>query len=413
MKKYFILAMLSLLCKPSFAQEGEFDVYPNGLIYSENTMGKLSYIVDSLNLKYKTCDLGQVYFSKFQTIGHIVNLKEGNLMAAKQDIEANMNYEDFVAKYPQVEVQENNLIVRYQYKDYDNSDIVKFSEVSLRNSYGFSLRFGSELEKYSGDDVPRWILKYSPKSEYGDASISAFFFPEKFQSQVIPENYARMIGYADCMIDTTANKLKEEAEYGWVSLPKNWQKLSPKKQEKLLEEMRETKVIGSCSMDNRPRLHAINIAMLSAETTNWEVFLRAHLDIMNDRFDRTTDGSYAWAARKTYIKELEELEISVVDLILGISFRIENPSMNHYYGNISRIGRALSETQQPELIEKELLAIIENADLDHFNRILAYFLFDSYLYYLSEDKDIESKKAQLKNAIQTLPPFLAEKIKIE
>ena len=50
-------------------------------------------------------------------------------------------------------------------------------------------------------------------------------------------------------------------------------------------------------MDNSPRIHALNIAKLSAETINWEVFLRAHLDIMKDKFERMSDGSYAFGGR--------------------------------------------------------------------------------------------------------------------
>ncbi|MBK7503592.1 MAG: hypothetical protein IPI52_00240, partial [Bacteroidetes bacterium] len=126
---------------------------------------------------------------------------------------------------------------------------------------------------------------------------------------------ADKIGYSDCLIDTIATKFKSDAKSGWVDLPENWQNLSEKKKEKLLDEMRSTKVVGGCSQDSRPREHAINIAMLSAEVTNWEVFLKSHLDIMNDRFDRMSDGSYAYAQRKTYIKELEELDINVLAFI--------------------------------------------------------------------------------------------------
>src|SRR5690606_2706951 len=120
---------------------------------------------------------------------------------------------------------------------------------------------------------------------------------------------------------------------------------SAKRKGRLLQRMRHTKVVGSCSQDASPRIHAINIALVSAETTNWEVFLKAHLDIMNDKFDRMSDGNYAYAQRKTYIKELEELNINVIDLLLGISLRIENPANNHYYGNIGRLGRAISESK--------------------------------------------------------------------
>jgi len=76
-------------------------------------------------------------------------------------------------------------------------------------------------------------------------------------------------------------------------------------------------------MDSSPRYHELSIAELAEETVNWEIFLRSHLDIMNDNFNRMSDGSYAWAGRKTYIKELEILYINVLDLVLGISIRIE------------------------------------------------------------------------------------------
>ncbi len=49
-------------------------------------------------------------------------------------------------------------------------------------------------------------------------------------------------------------------------------------------------------------------------------------------FDRMSDGSYAYAGRKTYLKELEELNLDVVDLILGLSLRAENMAEKHYVG---------------------------------------------------------------------------------
>ena len=91
---------------------------------------------------------------------------------------------------------------------------------------------------------------------------------------------------------------------------------------------RSREVIGFCSQDQSPRIHAKKIALLAAETVNWETFLRAHLNIMNDNFARASDGSYAWAARQTYIRELEELEINVPDLLFGICLQTENYNNN-------------------------------------------------------------------------------------
>lgn len=175
---------------------------------------------------------------------------------------------------------------------------------------------------------------------------------------------------------------------------------------KALEYKRSRIVVGGCSMDNSPRLHALNIAKLSAETINWETFLRAHLDIMNDRFERVSDGSYAQAGRQTYLRELEALDINVPDLLLGISLRIDNASHNHYFGSLNRLGRALAETQQPQALEKRLLAIVADKELDDFNRVLAYYLFLNYADNLPEKAARPQKIAQLNAAVQQLPTYL-------
>lgn len=219
-----------------------------------------------------------------------------------------------------------------------------------------------------------------------------------------------MIGYSDCLIDTTTTKFKEDLKSGQVTLPKNWSSLSQKRKSNLLEKMRSTRVVGSCSQDDSPRLHAVNIALLSAETYNWGVFLKAHLDIMNDRFERLSDGSYAWANRNTYIKELEMLNINVIDLILGISFRIENPVSNHYYGSIGRIGRALAETNNREQVEETILSLITDNELDDYNRLLFYFLFRNYNYYIQDETIKTENSTKLANAAKTLPDYFANRL---
>ncbi|HET9504437.1 MAG TPA: hypothetical protein VFO93_12920 [Hymenobacter sp.] len=176
---------------------------------------------------------------------------------------------------------------------------------------------------------------------------------------------------------------------------------------KALEYKRNRIVVGGCSMDDSPRVHALGIAKLSAETVNWETFLRAHLDIMNDRFERVSDGSYAQAGRQTYLRELEELDINVPDLMLGISLRIDNASSNHYFGSLHRLGRALAETQQPQALENRLLAIITDPELDDFNRVLAYYLFLNYAQNLADKAAQPQKIAQLNAAVQQLPSYLA------
>ncbi len=395
------------------AQTNEFQQFDNGLIYSPETMDKLSHIVDSLNLKYKSCDLDQVFYSKSQTVGKIVRMEGGAIRKALKDMENGIGIENFKQRYPKADIVDQALIIRSQYTDYEDQEVVRFSEVELNGDYGLAIVKSKNLEKYQGTLKGKWIIRHYEKTEYSEATLDAFFISEGFKSQVIDDKYAFKIGYADCLIDTTTTKFKEDLEEGWVNLPHDWWSLPKQQQKNLLDQLRSTRVIGFCSQDSRPRQHAVNIAMLSAETTNWGVFLKAHLDIMNDRFERASDGNYAWGARKTYIRELEELQIDVTNLLLGISMRVENPAQNHYYGSIYRVGRALSETQNRAKVEKDLLDMIQDVDLDDYNRVLAYFLYYNYLAYF-EDESLKSQKLeQLKKAVTALPKYIAEGITID
>ena len=161
--------------------------------------------------------------------------------------------------------------------------------------------------------------------------------------------------------------------------------------------------MGSCSQDLAPREHARSIAVLAAETHSWDIFLSAHLDIMNDRFERMTDGSYAYSSRKTYLKELEELNLNVVDLMLGLILRAQNTAPNHYYGSVWRLGWALTESKERNAFEARVQEMMKDPQLDEFNRGLLFMLYTSYLYRLEEVKDTNNRIAQLKANGQAFP----------
>ena len=342
-----ITTLLFVFCytTSAYSQEKEFTTYRNGLIYSERTMSKLSHIVDSLNLKYKTCNFNTTFYSKSQALAHLVKVDSGCIKAARKDLDDQISWKDFIAKYPKAKIEPNVLMVKEKVKSYAGYDVVTVEEFELGGNNGFSF-ITKNLLFYDYDFSNGWLVDYTEKSEYWEESLTAVFFPEDFSSAPIPQKYAQMIGYSDCLIDTTTTKLKANLKDGYVPLPKNWTSLSYQQKAQLLNKLRSTRVKGECSLDGLPRLHAVQIALVAADTYKWGVFLKAHLDVMNDNFERSTDASHAWAERKTYIKELEELNIHVPDLILGTSFRIENPARNHYFGNIGRIGRSISESKQ-------------------------------------------------------------------
>ena len=120
MNKVTLTLISILMTVQLFGQTGfgktEFETHQNGLIYSEITMNKLGRIVDSLNLKYKVCDLNKKFYSKSQTIGHIIKLNEDDIKQAKKDMDNNIPFDSFISKYPNAKIEKYVLIVKYKYK---------------------------------------------------------------------------------------------------------------------------------------------------------------------------------------------------------------------------------------------------------------------------------------------------------
>lgn len=412
-RKLVLAAAFTALSCSLTAQE--FATYKNGFIYGEETMSKLAKIVDSLNLKYKTCDLNQVFYSRLQTKGYSVNLKSGPIAQAKKDMDMNISFDDFIKKYPEAVVKKDLLMIKSKTKNYRDKEITEIREVPINDDNGMEIETPYKKELHTKPVKNKWKYSYSEKTTYSEESIKAFYFLDDFKSIPLSPKYSRQIIYSDCLIDTSSSKLKKEAKQGGLpnEIPKNWRKLSKAEKEKLLDDFRSVQVVGSCSQDQSPRVQGVYLALLSAETANWPVFLKSHLDIMNDRFERASDASYAREKRQTYIKELETLNINVPDLIFGTSFRIENPADNHYYASISRSGRAVAESKDRELFLSQLLSMIGDETLDDYNRIISYFFYVNCNHYIKNEREKKINNIKLMGAVQKLPKYLADQIKFE
>lgn len=425
----------------------EFKIHSNGLIYDELTMNRLAHIADSLNLKYKTCGPAS-YRALPQGRGMQVEIKNKRQLKA---IQSGISPEAYASKFPRSVTYKDHLIYAEHYT-YDDVPLFYVRGIASTGD------IGSVELKTLPDKIPGWVIAHDDKSAYYVRSLE---IPE------LPERYARLVQYADCLIDTTSSlffptarpdRYREPGDTSrigqfivWTdSYPsrpvppeppvkftsaqydslyhvmQDWdsarviyvhQQLKTSEEAKalfmracneafatgtsdeqleryaapylspaqMLRLKRSRIVRGFCSMDDGPRLHAVEICMLAAATTQWDVFVRSHLDIMNDNFSRNTDGSYAWGARKTYLKELEVLDINVTDLLLGTVLSVSNAGENHYQGSRSRVGRALTDTADKTAIEKRLEGMIADTALDLYNRMEIYWLYRSYIRNL-EDK---------------------------
>ncbi len=475
MKKLFYLILI--VSTISYGQESEFQTFPNGLIYDEQTMSRLELIVDSLNLKFKACDLAHPYYSHYQGFAYFVSITS---KAVRDAISNGISFDQFVQKYP-ANVEEKLWLVKLEFTNRKGTQMISYSGLP----YGYSDQPSITVKKkHTTNKTSGWVMS--------DSGEEAVFLTGLAQYE-LPYKLARLVQYVDCMIDTTSqiyfpnagaevyqmvtqgskaqefmkwaqnfpdrpefpdyDKLEREqfeqaaAEYEakhshWDSLRLAAldQKMSSShywrsvlidaaedglasgntdewlefyvarylSKEKALQLKRSRKVMGGCSMDLSPRYHAVNICKLAAETAKWDIFLRAHLDVMNDRFDRQSDGSYAWAGRKTYLKELEELDIEAIDLLLGTALAVENVSTNHYQSSIGRAGRALADAKNKDQPEARLTSIVEDENLDPYNRLLMAYLFHNYTYNLDDEARKVKNNEKLRMAVNAMPLHIRE-----
>jgi hypothetical protein len=459
MKKTIIVIFCLVFAQHIYAQE--FATNANGLMYSEAAMSKLKHLVEKEHIRYKSCDLDRKYISFPQTSATyiIFSSKTDNLKDVLADLKLNKSFGYLKEKYSKYihTVDSNKLVIDYNLKN------GRYGTGTPERGYDY-FGVGNHILK-----TESWTFEYSKKSDKeDDYDVYALMLHSNFETKEIPFNYARLIQYVDCMVDTSAKvhlanyddyyNTKEKTTKELTSLAEyvkkrykdlNFQKLSTKdslvliqdktfmdyynkafeaqvnmgyynyllhnvanalgQKERILLIKRCQIIIGRCSQDDSPRRHALEIAELAGETQSWDIFLRAHLDIMNDRFERMSDGSYAWEQRQTYIKELEELNLNVVDLLIGMSLRSPSVANNHYNGTVWRLGKALAETKFKNKFEEQVCSMMKDNKLDGFNRGLLFLLYNSYLRHLSINEH-NTRVTSLKASLHVYPQDIQQAI---
>ncbi len=172
---------------------------------------------------------------------------------------------------------------------------------------------------------------------------------------------------------------------------------------------RKRVVFGRCSMDDSPIRHAINIARLAGETCCMDIFLRSHLDIVFDKFDRMTDASYAEPGRLTYVEELELLETKLELLLPGTLLASRNVSDNHYSGQVGRAARAIAELKDRTGVYENIHQLIDDDQLDFYNPVMLIVMAQHYNRYLRQKNlvdEVGNNKDRLMVSISRLPDYI-------
>ena len=91
----------------------------------------------------------------------------------------------------------NLLVVKFKYKNYDKKDVVKFCAIDGYHS----VTIEEKPEVYDQSVNGKWIFAHSGTEDISVPFMWGYFFTSEFKNQPIPEVYARMIQYADCLVE--------------------------------------------------------------------------------------------------------------------------------------------------------------------------------------------------------------------
>lgn len=476
-----LLPFFLLLAVGTAAWSQEFTIYDNGLIYSKETVARLAHTVDSLNIRFKSCGPAPATWSAEQGRCVYVYL-DSHAVQARDYILTNPPLDSFLGRFPWAKVERDLLAVRSKenedgqtamlYHTYPVQHRIRATGADEDNRFGsigsWVFHFWSE-KKYGSTLTLLWFETppqryrlpelYAQYGQYVDCMIdtsASVIFPEAAWEKALSfteqralspalDSFARFIRMPKRLKSKKQPWQNTRLQRAWVadhlaSLPAFKPLLQAAVDEAIrlrssdedleyyagaylgaeaqLRLMRCRRVMGYCSQDSRPRDHAFNIAVLAAETHSWDIFLRAHLDIMNDNFSRMSDGSYAWAHRGTYLHELEVLGFDVPELLLGVCLQTGNAPTGRYQGYVGRIGRALAESQDYAALSQKIEQAIADPNLDDFNRLIMWYLYGNMMHYRLQteqpelDRDsLRQRAAQLLTPVrQQLPDYLAQRI---
>lgn len=180
--------------------------------------------------------------------------------------------------------------------------------------------------------------------------------------------------------------------------------------EKLLAYYRSYYYIGGGSTDGSPRTHIYNISNRAALEGNWEVFIKGHLNLLFDKVERSSDLSLMDENRNTYVKELTAIKLDIDRLLFGTIYEIGNGTELQYNGNVRRLGRTLAELDSNAIYKDKILSVIKDKNLDIYNRLLYYYLFINYNYYLENKKEQKLNEKELETVLTTFPSYISSKL---
>ena len=178
-----------------------------------------------------------------------------------------------------------------------------------------------------------------------------------------------------------------------------------------LDVKRRRRVWGSCSHDAYPLRHLLEIAELSARLKQWDIFVRAHLDVMHDAVARMSYSTAAYEDWDYRIRDLERTGVDVVELSIGMALAAEPVAEGRYWSHPLLLGRAMSVSGEARRFEKEVLLSIDDPALDDVNRMRLFGMYLEYVYSLADPSARRFRIDRLQKNVHRYPAYLHDIIR--
>ncbi|MGH1334947.1 MAG: hypothetical protein ACRBFS_02390 [Aureispira sp.] len=384
----------------------------------------LHQAVDSINISYKIQkDTSPIPNSLAQGKGFyvVLHLKKDARKKRKaiiKDLQQQISLKDFQKKYTPA-IQAEALVLKIPHLHTSGSDSLQtvfyFYQANTDSGEEHLLSIKNKLERYQHSPSIRWVYQWKKDA------LEAFYFPEGLNKPLLPAPYVAAAHYAQTLLDPTIPLVLHPLNtlptffrmHDWFSFYRETlPNLSRTEQQTLIDNLRRMNIEVGCGADESLCYHAIILAKLAAQTGNYALFIKAHLEGISN-YSMVYDLGYYYESNQPIyhsgIRELEHLNIDLTAFTVGLLLHTSSYSFSNQIHYSSILQRALVDAKNREQILQQIAAMIQDKKLDPFHRRVAAKFYHQFLFFLpKEGPSLQQHIALFKTALHSLPSYLKQ-----
>lgn len=414
--KSILICLSPFLCSlSSGAQElPGIKVNPNKLAYSDSLIQLARQFISGQHQLFRQLPSGPQLYAKPQALAHMIHFRRPPSDKLLLALKAGISIDSLAKLYPGEKIVRNSIVVLNR-RISGNQPLHEYQVLQFDGYKTYSVLLAASRHTTV---VNKWI--WNPDN-YSDEFTAIFCLAEP-AAIPLPEDYCRMIRYQQFMIDTanvyTADSWKNNKEFtddyneeterfmqyaksrttdtdsNFLFLLNNAISANLKQakydqdfeqyvaryasKEILLQIMRNRMESRGCINDLEDWKHTLNIARLAMETSQRDIFVKAHLYALMECISWTSTEFRS--QKMSMVTELQATGLDLASILAGMTLLIDEED-KVVYGRRANSGRILQELPDQGAALQFLLNLISDQQLDYLNRTAFLKMFFEYNFY--------------------------------